>query len=242
MPTPCDACPLRASAATRDFSTEELDAVKRFKIGEVEVEARTEIIRVGERSPHLFTLLRGLAFRHHTLADGRRQILNFLFPGDLIGLQASLFDESPHGVKTLTPATLCLFERSRLTRLFREAPELAYDVVWLTAEQQSFVDLNLVAVGKFRSEQRIAFLLLSYWRRMQEAGLTEGYSCAFPMTQAHIADALGLSQPYANAALGKLRADALVRLGGGKLTILDMAGLKETAVVEPAPRRNVPFI
>lgn len=242
MTTPCDECPLRALERTRAFTADELDAVRRFKSGEMEVGARTDIVRAGERTPHLYTLLGGLAFRHHTLADGRRQILNFLFPTDFVGLQAGLFDESPHTITTLTRTRLCLFERDGLIELFGKVPRLAYDVVWMTAEQQTHVDLNLVAVGKFRSEQRIAYLMLSFWSRMVEAGLAEGDACAMPVTQSHIADALGLSQPYANAALGKLRSENLIRLQGGRLEILDMERLREAAVITPAPRHNVPFI
>lgn len=242
MKTPCETCPLRRLDRTRPFSHDEFEAVKAFKSNEIDVEPRTEVIRSGERSTQLFTILDGLAYRHQTLPDGRRQILNFLFPADFIGLQAGLYDESPYTITTLTRARLCTFERSGLTRLFSRAPHLAFDLVWMTAEQQSHVDLNLVAVGKFRSEQRIAYLLLSFWTRMLEAGRAEEHGCAFPITQSQIADALGLSQPYANAALGKLRGEGLIRLQGGRLDILDMGGLREMAVIAPLPRGQVPFI
>lgn len=241
MTTDCDLCPLRRLKLTRPFTAAELTAVKRLKIGERRALPREDVVSIGDRSPHVYTLLKGLAFRHHILPDGRRQILNFLFPTDLVGLQASLFEESPHAVTMLTEGVLCVFDRSRLTNLFQETPQLAYDVVWMTAEQQMFVDLNLVAVGKFRSEQRLAYLLLSFHARTREVGLAEGWSCPLPITQTHMAEALGLSQPYANAALGRLRSEGLIRIGGGRLDILDMARLREMAVVAPEARRRAPF-
>lgn len=242
MDTKCDLCPLRRLKLTRTFSPAELAAVKRMKLGERRASPREEVVSIGETSPHVYTLLSGLAFRHHTLPDGRRQILNFLFPTDLIGLQAGLFKESPHAITMLTDGVLCAFDRNLLTGLFRETPELAYDVIWMAAEQQMFVDLNLVAIGKFRSEQRLAYLLLSFHTRMGEVGLAEGWSCPLPITQTHMAEALGLSQPYANAALGKLRSDGLLRVSGGRLDILDMARLRELAVVAPEPRQRAPFL
>ena len=36
----------------------------------------------GNHSAHLYTVLFGLGFRYKLLTDGRRQILNYLLPGD----------------------------------------------------------------------------------------------------------------------------------------------------------------
>ncbi|WP_369794694.1 cyclic nucleotide-binding domain-containing protein [Polaromonas sp. JS666] len=49
------------------------------------------------------------AFRYKTLSDGRRQILNFLLPGDLIGLQQKFSDGPIHGIEAVTDVTLCVF-------------------------------------------------------------------------------------------------------------------------------------
>ena len=52
------------------------------------------------------------AFRCKSLADGRRQILNFLLPGDFIGLQGEFADEATHGVEALTDLRLCVYSRA----------------------------------------------------------------------------------------------------------------------------------
>lgn len=233
---------MRDLPRTRDFSPIELTEVSAFKIGELKIAPRADILTAGRRSNHLYTVLEGVAFRYVLLPDGRRQILNFLFPGDFIGLQAVVLDDSEHSVTSLTAVTLCVFEKRRLTRLFRNTPELGYDVTWLSAQEQSFVDLNLVAVGRFRADERIAYLLLSVFSRMREAGMAETDSCPFPLTQAHLADALGLSQPYANHAIRRLREDGLVEFADGRLNVLDWAGLRERAISEPTARDDRPFI
>src|SRR3546814_4861040 len=76
------------------------------------------------RSPHLYTLLRGIAFRFKELEDGRRQIVNYLFPGDLVGLQGAMAEPLGHGVEALTPVTLCVLPRGKLYEIFRVHPEL----------------------------------------------------------------------------------------------------------------------
>ena len=107
--TPCAACPLLSRATFRDFEPSELEFVEWFKRGELSVEAGAPIVQEATSSAHLFTILEGWAFRYKTLPDGRRQILNFAMPGDLIGLQTSVFETMDHGVEALSQMTLCVF-------------------------------------------------------------------------------------------------------------------------------------
>ena len=84
--TKCENCPLRSMSLFRDFSSQELQFVTHFKTGELNTEKGSTILVEGSHSAHLFTVLSGWAFRYKTLEDGRRQILNFVLPGDLVGL------------------------------------------------------------------------------------------------------------------------------------------------------------
>ena len=99
---PCDDCPLRRKAVFREFSESELEFVKEFKAGELNVETGTTVLLEGTNSAHLYTVLSGWAFRYKRLPDGRRQILNFALPGDLVGVQGSMFDKMEHSLEALT--------------------------------------------------------------------------------------------------------------------------------------------
>jgi len=73
----------------RPFTAEELAFISRFKKGELTVERGATVLVEGSHSAHLYTVLSGWAFRYKLLSDGRRQILNYTMPGDLIGLQGA---------------------------------------------------------------------------------------------------------------------------------------------------------
>ena len=70
--------------------------------------------------------LAGWAFRYKTLEDGRRQILNFLLPGDLLGLQGELLATLPHGVEALTEVNLCAFATDAVPTFFRDLPAILH--------------------------------------------------------------------------------------------------------------------
>lgn len=238
----CDQCPLRRRAVFRDFTEPELAFVNTFKAGELNVGAGHDLLLAGNNSAHLYTLLRGWAFRYVLLEDGRRQILNFVLPGDFLGLQTSVFEVMEHSVEALTDVQLCLFPRSRLWNLYAEQPSLGFDVTWLAAHEESLVDENLASVGQRSALERIAFLILHIVQRIDGLGLVKDDACEFPLTQQHIADAMGLSLVHTNKTLRRLVRDGYAEIGGGKLRILKRSALEGLAGQRPRLQRPRPLI
>ena len=159
-------------------------------------------------------MLSGWAFRYKMLDDGRRQILNYALPADMVGLQGALMREMEHSVEALTPLTLCVFPRAKLWELYAKLPSLAFDITWLAAREEQLIDENLVSVGRRTALERIAYLLLHLFVRAQEAGLTKGNSIQFPFTQQHLADTLGMSLVHTNKTLKRLTASRRGALEG----------------------------
>jgi hypothetical protein len=69
--------------------------------------------------------------------------------------------------------------------------------------------------------------------RLQAVGLTTANSYEFPVTQAELADTLGITTVHANRMLQQLRKDGLITLQGNRLTIMDVNGLQEFAEFDP---------
>ncbi len=239
--TPCQQCPLRNLQDFRDFSARELEFVSQFKSGELSVERGATILVEGMHSAHLFTVLSGWAFRYKLLPDGRRQIMNYVLPGDLIGLQGSLMGEMDHSVEALTPVTLCLFERSRLERLFERHASLAYDLTWIAAHEERILDEHLLSVGRRTALERTAYLVSFLHQRARSSGMNGGRRI-IPITQQHVADTLGLSLVHTNKTLRKLADRTLMRWQDRGCEILDPDGLLALADWEGLQRGPRPFI
>src|SRR5438270_5105247 len=217
MQLPCYECALRACGLFKPVTPEELSSINRIKREHLQVPAGGEIVRAGDDSPELYTLYRGWAFRFKTLPDGRRQILNFLLPGDLLGLQAAMFDAALHGIEALTAVELCVLPRSKVWALFGKMPDLAFDVTWLGSREESLVDENLASVGRRTAEERIAALIVKLYKRADVLGLVTDATFTFPLTQQHIADALGLSLVHTNKTLARLRKLGVSTRGNGSM-------------------------
>lgn len=240
--TPCEQCPLRRREALREFSPEELAFVKQFKTDELRVDAGASFLRQGAGSEHLYTVLSGWAFRYKMLDDGRRQILNYALPADMVGLQGALMREMEHSVEALTPLVLCVFPRKKLWDLYNQFPSLAFDVTWLAAREEQLIDENLLSLGRRTALERAAYLLLHLFVRAEEAGLTKNGMIQFPFTQQHLADTLGMSLVHTNKTLKRLYASNAIHWKDRTFEMIDRAALMQIAGDDARQRRPRPFI
>jgi CRP-like cAMP-binding protein len=69
--------------------------------------------------------------------------------------------------------------------------------------------------------------------KMRVVGLAQDHSCAFPITQSEVGDALGLSLVHVNRTLQELRAAKLISLRGDQLKALNWEGLKAAGEFTP---------
>jgi CRP/FNR family transcriptional regulator len=226
---PCVLCPLRDCAGLRPLDPEQIEYMQRFKQGELRVDRGTQVLVQGQRSAHVFTVLEGVLIRYRLLEDGRRQIVNFMFPGDLIGLQAALGEPLAHSVEALTAVTLCVFVRERFPELLRNHPELGYDVIWLAAKEEESLEEHLVALGQRSARERIAYLAVFLVQRAIDTGIARGDSVTLSVTQSQIADMLGLSLVHTNRTLQALRQAHLISWNLSEIQITDMAAAREFA-------------
>jgi CRP-like cAMP-binding protein len=238
MRTPCRACPVRSLSAFTKLTEDKIDFIQSMKTNHLQQDAGSWIIHAGQ-SAELYTLFSGWAFRFKTLPDWRRQILNFMLPGDLVGLQASLLSNALYDVEALTAVELCVFPRSKAWQLFERMPELAFDLTWLGAREESQVDDNLTTVGARSATEKVAALIIGLYRRADVLKMVRERTLLFPLSQQHIADALGLSLVHTNKTINKLRRMGVFDLSRGLLTLQNISVLERIAQafeIEIAPR------
>ncbi|MEO8683261.1 MAG: Crp/Fnr family transcriptional regulator [Devosia sp.] len=239
---PCEQCPLRAMPHFRAFEVAELKFISSFKTGELMADSGTTIMAEGSHSAHMYTLLSGWAFRYKSLPDGRRQILNYMLPGDLLGLQGTIIGEMEHSVEALSPVVLCVFQRDRLDELFRNHPRLGFDITWLASREERMLDDHLLSLGRRTAMERAAYLIAFLHQRAASVGLDGSTLLHIPITQLHVADTLGLSIVHTNKTLRKLADRKLIRWLDRACEVLDVDGLMELAEWDGLPERKRPLI
>jgi CRP-like cAMP-binding protein len=230
--TDCADCPLRSRDLFEPLSEAELRFTRGFKVGERTLEKGTPLLMEGSSTPQLFTALSGMGIRYKLLPDGRRQAVNFVLPGDFIGLQAGVMGEMSHSVDATTAMTLCVFDRAALWRLFENHPQRAYDLVWLASLEEHFLGSAVTALGQMSAEEKICWGLTRFFDRCEALGLVSNERCPFPYRQQDLADALGLSVVHTNKTLKRLRERQVLSCQNAELTILDREKARELGLAD----------
>ena len=220
----------------------EVDWLQKLKQRQLRVAAGADLYRVNDPAPELFTLYSGWAFRYRALPDGRRQILNFYLPGDLIGFQSSLIGPAEYNVEALTEVHLCTFRRAQVWRIFQDYPELAFQLTWLGAREEGMVDDGLTAVGQLSAAERMSSMIVGLFKRARGLGLVEDDSFEFPLRREHLADALGLSLVHTIKTWSALRRAGLFEQLGGRLKVSNPRLTPTLAAFFEQERRQRPIL
>lgn len=187
------------------------------------------IIAVGEELQNVFVIEDGWAMRHRMLSDGRRQILNFMVPGDCFDLQAVVRARADHSVTTITPVRLRAVNAAHFLSALRNDPALASAFWWTAVQEESILREQIVRVGRRTARERVAHLILELHRRLMQAGVAQVDSVVLPLTREVMADALGLSPVHVSRTLSALRARKLIATDGRTIRLLDPEGLARLA-------------
>lgn len=226
---PCMSCPLADCPGLRPHSPAQAQYLQQFKQGEWKVGRGQAVLVQGEYSAAVFTVLSGVLMRFKLLEDGRRQIVNFMFPGDLVGLQAAMGEPLGHGVEALTDAVLCQFPRDRFHELSRHHPDLGFDVIWLAAKEEQALEEHLVALGQRTARERIAYLAVFLVERGMATGIARDNRLELTINQTQIADMMGLSLVHTNRTLQSLRQAGLIAWNQNEIRIADLNAAREYA-------------
>jgi CRP-like cAMP-binding protein len=215
---------VRLSSADRAFLTRA--ATERLrKFG-----ARVDVVREGERPKDVQLVVSGWACRYKQLEDGRRQVVSVFLPGDICDLNVFILREMDHSIGSITDVTI-----ADLSREFFEEISTAYPRIVTALWWESLVDAAIqrewtLNLGQRTALERMAHLLCELFFRLRLAGLTSGDGCDFPLTQADLADASGLSKVHVNRTLQELRSANLIVLKGKTLVVPDLRRLMEAGL------------
>lgn len=186
------------------------------------IKARRPLFLADEARDEVFTLIEGWAFSYRLLGKERRQILSFLLPGDFVAVSLLSTDRPSYSVETLTDVELCAFSLDDMRRLVASNPAFAMEAHAQVVGYAIGLEDRLANLGRRNAEERMIALLLHLYDRLQGLGaVRKDGSCRFPIRQEHMADALGLTPVHVSRVLSLLKAENLIALRRGVLTVLD---------------------
>ena len=215
------------------LSETELAVLARFHQRRRSFVAGRDMVLQGQSTQAAYILSAGWVCSYKIQSDGTRQIVDFQVPGDFLGLRSVLLRTSDHSFEPIGDIEAAEVLASDLLEAFSETPRLATAILWAASRDEAMVVEHLVGLGRREADARMAHYLLELGSKLALVGMgsKEGYDC--PLTQYHLADALGLSAVHVNRVLRQLRESGLVTFRDGHVAIHDYGKLADLAGFDP---------
>lgn len=217
----CPACPARRNGLCSELSSPELQQIEAVKSCDRQVLAGKDIFAPGTSDNEIYNLLTGWAFRYIRLEDGRRQILDFLLPGAMIGFQPGPKAKASYGAQALTDTTVCVLPHDGMVAFANEVPKIGLHLASMLSRDQSLAYDHLMSIGKQSAHRRVARLILELFVRYHTLWPDQQIGeMRMPLTQDHIGDALGLTGIHVNRVLRDLRESGVFEFRYKRLYVL----------------------
>lgn len=182
----------------------------------------------GDPAKRVFMVTQGALKLYTLLADGRRQITGFMFPGDFLGI--SVDEEYAFTVEALEDTELWWFSREAFDRFVGDNPKVERELYRLAAHELAEAQRQMVLLGRKAAAERLASFFLALLERAERASGERETEFDLPMSRIDIADYLGLTKETVSRMLAHLRSRGLIRLQSqNRVEVLKRQGLAEMA-------------
>ena len=164
-----------------------------------------EVFSEGDRAEAVYLVVSGAVRTYRVLNGGRRQICDFLLPGDMQGLEAS-----PHhrlSAESIGASVLLVASRKSHAQLMGANPKVAEQMLDIAVRSLRRTQDHMLILGRQSARERVCAFLLDLAERLTEAGEVE-----LPMSRQDIADYLGMTVETVSRTFTQLRGAGWIRL------------------------------
>jgi CRP/FNR family transcriptional regulator len=222
----CGACKARNLAFCSVLDHSELHEIESI-VQHLNLHAEGELFMEGDAANHVFNVTSGTVRLYKLLADGRRQIVGFLLPGDFLGL--SMRRTYAYGAEAVDDATLCRFRTDELRALFSKYPKLERRLLEMTGDELAAAQDQMMLLGRKSPVEKLGSFLLYMSARQGRWGRAAN-PVRLPMTRGDIADYLGLTIETVSRTFTRLRKEGVIELPEVQtVEIRDEEGLRALA-------------
>ena len=224
-----------------DLKTADLKGLDDIIDGELVIRKRRDLIADGYEYRKLCFVKDGYAVRYKLLRNGKRQILNVILPGDVVGLPGSFYERAVYSVTAITDLRMTVCSLDAYVQLCYRHPQYGLALAWIAVQEATTYAEHVIDVGRRTPIERLSHFLLELHARLKAVGRAEKARFTLPFSQEVIADVLGLSVPHLNRMMQQLRAEKLIADSERVVEFLDADAMQSLAHYQPQALTPIPL-
>jgi len=197
------------------------------------IEAHQDLIREGDRPENVLLVMEGFAYRYKIVEEGRRQIMAILVPGDFCDLHIAILGRMDHNIGTAGGCSVVAIPRATIDQLTSNHPRITRALWWATLTDEGTLREWLVNMGQREADKQMAHLFCELLVRLQVVECASRDTFALPISQADLADTLGITTVHVSRVVRELRDQGLVQWQSKRIFIPNVERLKDFAEFNP---------
>lgn len=225
-----------------DFSPIDLKDLDDIIDGEMVIRKRRDLIADGYEYRKLCFVKDGFAVRYKLLRNGKRQILNVILPGDVVGLPGSFYERAVYAVTAISDLRMNVCSFDSYVQLCYRHPQYGLALAWIAVQEATTYAEHVIDVGRRTPIERLSHFLLELHARLKAVGRAENTRFMLPFSQEVIADVLGLSVPHLNRVMQQLRREKLIADTERMVEFLDADAMHSLAHYQPQALTPIPHL
>jgi CRP-like cAMP-binding protein len=203
------------------LTEEEQQAILNLPCHAAQEKANRDFVGLGERVDHACLLVDGLIGRFDQNSEGARQITAIHIPGDMVDLHSVVQPQATSALQALSTSTILRIPHAAIRATARRYPAIA-EALWRDcAVDATILSQWVMNIGRRDGKARVAHLMCEMVTRLGWHRTSEATSFVFPVTQAQLGDATGLTPVHINRVLRNLREDYVAEVRRPQIIILD---------------------
>lgn len=187
-----------------------------------------------ESHDRVHVILDGWARCYNLLRDGRCQVLSYLIPGDVCVASGFHDDDVIHNFSAVTHLKIALITRAYFRQMRYAETEIGKAIARRKAAVLSIQREWTTNLGSKAAFEHLAHFFCEIFFRMRAAGLVDANRCDFPLTQAEISAATGMTPVHVSRTISQIRKDGLIQFEQRSFVIPDLERLMAAAMFDPA--------
>ncbi len=171
------------------------------------LEEKSPLYSEGDPRTHVYRILSGAICLFRMLEDGRRQVIDFAFDGDIVGLGSGSLETS--NAQALSATKVSCLPIARLMTAAKTNSRIALGLYEALSKEVVVAHEHLMCIGHRGATERVATFILMLSRRNETRGLA-GDVVTLPMARVDIADFLGITIETVSRTLTRLKVQGLI--------------------------------
>ena len=215
----CQNCTLTDLCLPHGMEQEDLEKLDDIVERNVPYHRGEHLFRPGQKSHALFAVRSGALKSYCITEDGEEQVLGFILPGELTGMDGLAGGHYASASVALETTSVCELPYDQLNSLCSQLPGMHDQIMHIVGKEITTDQQMLMLLGKRNAEERLASFLLSLSTRYKKRGLSAS-EFYLTMSRQDIGNYLGLVIETVSRLFARFQDEEILTVDKKLITIL----------------------